>query len=43
MVNQIVVASSDKAYGDQERLAYDENSSFPGGNIHMMQVNLVQA
>jgi CDP-glucose 4,6-dehydratase len=29
-VRQIVVASSDKAYGDQERLPYDENTPLQG-------------
>jgi len=29
-VNQIVVASSDKAYGDQEQLPYDENTPLQG-------------
>ena len=29
-VKQIVVASSDKAYGDQERLPYDENTPLQG-------------
>lgn len=29
-VKQIVVASSDKAYGDQEKLPYDENSPLQG-------------
>lgn len=29
-VNQVVVASSDKAYGDQERLPYDESTPLQG-------------
>ena len=30
LVKRIVVASSDKAYGDQEKLPYDENTSLEG-------------
>lgn len=30
LVKQIVIASSDKAYGDQERLPYDENTPLQG-------------
>ena len=30
LVKQIVVASSDKAYGDQEKLPYDEDDAAPG-------------
>lgn len=36
-VRQIVMASSDKAYGDQEKLPYDENTSLQG--VHPYDVS----